>query len=114
MKTVLRILFVLAILVMVVPAASAQLAPADYTGPDNQNGTEPCAGTMNPDDCMFGVSSTSGVLYYCAAKGSWNQSCADLVTVGGTPVCANVKYEAHCQCDTSKSPATSGFCTYYN
>lgn len=121
MRTSLRLsLFVLlAIVFLAIPThAHAQLLGGSddtNTGPDNQNNSGACDGTMNADQCMWSpMSGQSGQYYYCAAKGRWGGYCIDLLLKAGTTntwQCMNVKYQAHCTCDAS-ARTTRGMCTY--
>lgn len=85
------------------------------TGPDNQNSSGACDGTMSADECMWSpMGGQSGVYYYCAAKGRWGGVCVDLLLKTGTTntwQCMNVRYQAHCTCDASTRTAR-GTCTY--
>jgi hypothetical protein len=114
MKSTIKLFLAVVFVVMFVPSAHAQSDNGGYTGPDMQSGSEPCAGTMDPDTCMFADSSKSwgGQYYYCSAQWSKGGTCADVqYKNGGVPTCVNVTYQAHCACDTAKNPPTYGMCT---
>lgn len=115
----LSLLILLAVVFLAVPThAHAQILGGSggddsMTGPDNQNSSGACDGTMDPDQCMWSpMGGQNGNFYYCSAKGSWGGKCTDYVRLqSGSSGCANVTYQAHCNCDPTKKVA-SGMCTY--
>jgi hypothetical protein len=111
------LLALFALMLMAIPThAYAQLGGGGgdtLTGPDNQDSSGACDGTMDPDQCMWSpMGGQTGTYYECRAKGSWGGSCIDLITLtNGSVGCATVKNDAHCTCDAVKR-TTSGMCFY--
>ena len=113
MKAVLLSGAALVLLLSFAPSARAQVLGDDDSDVFNTVGiSDGCAGTMNPDECMWSGSGAGGDYTTCMAMKE--QRCQDAVQSLKYPnrkTCAGVQYNAACYCDGG-TLATKGFCTY--
>ncbi len=108
MRTI-RLFIVITILTTL---AGAVPAFATLLQANNQNVTDPCAGALTADQCMWSPmgAPAGGGYASCTASASQGQTCqAQLTNSWGDLECAGVYRSAYCSCNAA---GATGSCSY--